>query len=43
MERGSRPVTPQSQTWNGQEPAFHIYITILAALIFVSRPDGDLA
>ena len=33
----------QSQTWNGQEPAFRIYITILAVLIFVSRPDGDLA
>ena len=32
----------QSQTWNGQEPAFRIYITILAVLIFVSRPDGDL-
>jgi predicted small integral membrane protein len=33
----------QSQTWNGQEPAFRFYVTALAVLIFVSLPDGDLA
>jgi predicted small integral membrane protein len=32
----------QSQTWNGQEPAFRFYMTTLAVLIFVSLPDGDL-
>ena len=32
----------QSQTWNGQEPAFRFYLTVLAVLIFVSLPDGDL-
>ena len=31
----------QSQTWNGQEPAFRFYVTALAVLIFVSLPDGD--
>jgi predicted small integral membrane protein len=33
----------QSQTWNGQEPAFRFYMTALAVLIFVCLPDGDLA
>ncbi len=33
----------QSQTWNGQEPAFRFYVTALAVLIFVCLPDGDLA
>ncbi|MGH6735773.1 MAG: DUF2165 family protein [Methyloceanibacter sp.] len=33
----------QSATWNGQEPAFRFYVTVLAVLIFVSLPDGDLA
>ena len=33
----------QSQTWNGQDAAFRFYITVLAVLIFVSQPDGDLA
>ncbi len=33
----------QSQTWNGQQPAFRFYMTILAVLIFVNQPDGDLA
>ena len=32
----------QSPMWNGQEPAFRFYMTILAVLIFVSQPDGDL-
>ena len=34
--------TWQSQTWNGQQPAFRFYMTMLAVLIFVSLPDGDL-
>jgi predicted small integral membrane protein len=33
----------QSQTWNGQQPAFRFYMTLLAVLIFVYQPDGDLA
>ncbi|PWJ76942.1 putative small integral membrane protein [Pseudaminobacter salicylatoxidans] len=33
----------QSQTWNGQEAAFKFYMTILAVLIFVNQPDGDIA
>ena len=32
----------QSQTWNGQEPAFRFYMAVLGVLIFVSLPDGDL-
>jgi predicted small integral membrane protein len=32
----------QSPLWNGQEPAFRFYLTILAVLIFVNQPDGDL-
>jgi predicted small integral membrane protein len=32
----------ESQTWNGQEPAFRFYMTVLAVLIFVVIPDGDL-
>jgi predicted small integral membrane protein len=27
---------------DGQEAAFRFYITILAVLIFVNQPDGDL-
>jgi predicted small integral membrane protein len=33
----------QSPLWNGQEAAFRFYMTILAVLIFVNQPDGDLA
>jgi predicted small integral membrane protein len=33
----------QSVTWNGQQAAFRFYLTILAVLIFVNQPDGDLA
>ena len=33
----------QSPMWNGQEAAFRFYVTILAVLIFVNQPDGDLA
>ena len=32
----------QSQTWNAQEPAFRILLTVLAVLIFVSQRDDDL-
>ena len=31
----------QSKVWNGQEAAFRITTVILAALIFVSLPDGE--
>jgi len=33
----------QSPTWNGRRAAFRFYLTILAVLIFVSQPDGNLA
>ena len=33
----------QSSTWNGQEAAFRFYMTILAVLIFVTQPDGELS
>jgi predicted small integral membrane protein len=32
----------QSFTWNGQQPAFRFYITILVVLIFVIQPDRDV-
>lgn len=32
----------QSKTWNGQEAAFRFYMTMLAVLIFVNQPDGEL-
>ena len=32
----------QSKAWNGQEPAFRFYITLLAVVIFVVQPDGEL-
>jgi predicted small integral membrane protein len=31
----------QSTQWNGQEPAFHFYITALVAGIFVGNEDTD--
>ncbi|WP_415143369.1 DUF2165 family protein [Limimaricola cinnabarinus] len=31
----------QSDIWNGQQPAFRFYITILAVIIFVMQPDED--
>lgn len=31
-----------SSTWNGLESAFRVFITILAVLIFVTQPDGEL-
>ncbi|HVZ52532.1 MAG TPA: DUF2165 domain-containing protein [Pseudolabrys sp.] len=33
----------QSKTWNGQEAAFRFYMSMLAVLIFVNQPDGELA
>jgi predicted small integral membrane protein len=32
----------QSPMWDGQQPAFRFYLTILAVLIFINQPDGDL-
>ena len=32
----------QSQTWNAQEPAFRILLTVLVVLIFVNQHDGEL-
>jgi len=32
----------QSQTWNGQQPAFRIIASILLVLIFVAQPDAEL-
>ena len=32
----------QSHQWNGQQPAFRFYMTVLAVLIFVNQPDGEL-
>lgn len=32
----------ESQSWNGQEPAFRFYMTVLAVLIFIVMPDSDL-
>ena len=32
----------QSEDWNGQQAAFRFYLTVLAVLIFVNQPDGDL-
>jgi predicted small integral membrane protein len=34
--------TWQSTVWNGQASAFRFYITLLAVVIFVNQPDGDL-
>jgi predicted small integral membrane protein len=33
----------QSRAWNGQEPAFRFYMTLLAVLIFVNQKDEDIA
>jgi predicted small integral membrane protein len=32
----------QSSTWNGQQPAFRFYLTLLAVAIFVNQPDAEL-
>ncbi|MCL9843809.1 DUF2165 family protein [Ralstonia solanacearum] len=31
----------QSRTWNGIQPSFRIYLSILGVLIFVNQPDPD--
>jgi predicted small integral membrane protein len=33
----------QSSIWNGQQGAFRFYMTLLAVLIFLMQPDGELA
>lgn len=33
----------QSQQWNGQQGAFHFYMTALAVLIFLMQPDSEIA
>jgi predicted small integral membrane protein len=33
----------QSKQWNGQQPAFRFYMTILAVLIYVTQPDAEPA
>jgi len=33
----------QSQQWNGQDGAFHFYMTVLGVLIFLMQPDGEVA
>lgn len=32
----------QSKAWNGQQSAFQFYMTLLAVIIFVNQPDGEL-
>jgi predicted small integral membrane protein len=32
----------QSKIWNGQEPAFRFYMTLLAVGIFINQSDGEL-
>ncbi|OFW97617.1 MAG: hypothetical protein A3D94_07570 [Alphaproteobacteria bacterium RIFCSPHIGHO2_12_FULL_66_14] len=32
----------QSKTWDGQEAAFRFYMTLLAVVIFLNQPDGEL-
>jgi len=32
----------QSKAWNGQEAAFRFYMTLLAVVIFLNQPDGEL-
>lgn len=33
----------QSATWNGQQAAFRFYVTVLAVLIFVVMPEGEIS
>ena len=33
----------QSSQWNGQEGAFHFYMTSMAVLIFLMQPDSEIA
>ncbi len=32
----------QSKDWDGQEAAFRFYMTLLAVVIFLNQPDGEL-
>jgi predicted small integral membrane protein len=32
----------ESKLWNGQEAAFRFYVTVLAVLVFLNQPDGEL-
>ena len=32
----------QSKDWNAQSASFRFYITVLAVLIFLNQPDGEL-
>ena len=32
----------QSKLWNGQQAAFHFYVTLLGVLIFVNQEDSEL-
>ena len=32
----------QSKDWNAQQSSFRFYLTVLATLIFLSMPDGEL-
>ena len=32
----------QSKEWNGQMAAFRFYMTLLAVVIFLNQPDGEL-
>lgn len=32
----------QSREWNGQAAAFRFYMTLLAVVIFLNQPDGEL-
>ena len=32
----------QSKDWNAQSASFRFYITMLAVLIFLNQPDGEL-
>jgi predicted small integral membrane protein len=33
----------QSPHWNGQDSAFRFYMTLMAVLIFLMQPDGELS
>jgi len=32
----------QSKDWNAQQSSFRFYLPVLATLIFLSMPDGEL-
>jgi predicted small integral membrane protein len=33
----------QSTQWNGQDSAFHFYMTVMAVAIFLMQPEGEVA